>query len=206
MATVGLANIRIPAGNNAPAGPGQLAELALDIDPHLILHVADLAERNSLYAGAPANTMVSAADGSLWKKTASDSNSWVTWWEPLPAWRTLPLATGYQEGTLTPQIRMIGKQVHTRGRIVRTDGGLIVGTDGVQIATVPNDTIPEQSGTSGAYFSLTGPPLIGAGRYEVRGKNDTPPGALVFYSQDGAQDGGAVGCTWVDVSGSYWLD
>ncbi|MGW2090372.1 hypothetical protein ACWCQ6_36405, partial [Streptomyces sp. NPDC001880] len=131
MATIGYAGLPVPEGGDAPVGPGALADLATVIDPHLWQHVADVAERNSLYAGAPVHTVVTAVNGSVWVKTSAAANVWATIWEPTPAWRTLPLASGFQAGQNTPQIRLIGTRVHMRGRIIRTDGGLIVGTNGI---------------------------------------------------------------------------
>ncbi|MEV8394840.1 MULTISPECIES: hypothetical protein [unclassified Streptomyces] len=206
MATFGYAGLPAPGGGDAPTGNGQLAELALAVDPHLWQHVEDLADRNATLSGAPTRTVAIALDGTVWAKTSSAANTWVTIWEPPPAWRTLPLSSGYEAGTTVPQIKVVGRQAFTRGRVVRTDGTLIVGTDGVQVATVPGDCIPEQLSTVSAFFSLTGPPLIGVGRSEVLSRNESAPGALRFFSQDGAQDGGTVGATWVDLAGYYWLD
>lgn len=205
MATIGYAELPVPGGGDAPTWPAALADLAAAIDPHLVQHVADLAERNAELAGAPVHTVAAAADGTVWKKT-STGNTWVTWWEPRAAWRPLSLASGYQANTLAPQVSIRTGQVHLRGRLARIDGGLIVGTNSIQIATVPTDCIPQQVATSSAYYSLTGDPVVGAGRCEVQPVGGSPAGALTFWSQDGAQDGGTVGCAWVDISGSYWLD
>ncbi|WP_326764345.1 hypothetical protein OG978_06920 [Streptomyces sp. NBC_01591] len=206
MATIGYAGLPVPEGGDAPVGPGALADLATVIDSHLWQHVADLAERNSVYAGAPVHTVVTAENGSVWVKTNSAANTWATVWEPTPAWRTLPLASGFQAGQNTPQIRLIGTRVHMRGRIIRTDGGLIVGTNGIQVATVPADCKPQHVATSTAFFSMSGDPLVGAGRVEAWSDDETVPRALTFWSQDGAQDGGTVGTPWIDISGSYWID
>lgn len=206
MATIGYAGLPVPGGGDAPATPGALAALATALDPHLVQHVTDLADRTATLSGAPVGTIAVAADGTTWAKTDASTDTWATLWEPEPAWRTLPLASGYSAGQTTPQIKRRGVQVFTRGRIARTDGTNIVGTNGVQLASVPDDCKPAQLATSGAYFSLTGDPVVGAGRAEVWSDNETTPAALVFYSQDGAQDGGTVGTPWVDISGSYFLD
>ncbi|MEV7867491.1 hypothetical protein AB0P17_15620 [Streptomyces sp. NPDC088124] len=204
--TIGYAELPIPEGLDGPDVPAKVADLAEAIDPHLWQDAIDLADRNARYAGAPALTVVRALDGSVWLKTSSVSNTWATVYEPLPPWRTLSLLAAYQPGTLLPQVRVIGQRVHTRGRIVRVDGGLIVGTNGVQVGTLPDDAIPTQASAADAYYSLTGPPLIGAGRYEAWSVNESAPGGIVFFSQDGAQEGGTVGCVWIDISGSYWKD
>lgn len=206
MPDIGYAGLPVPEGADAPAGPGALAELAEAVDPHLWQHVTSLADRNTRLPTAPVRTVAVGPDGTTWIKVAT-ANTWITLWEPLPAWRPLSLASGYQAGTITPQITIRnGRQVHLRGRIARTDGTPIVGTNSIQIGTVPADCIPTVFSTSSAYYSLTGDPVIGAGRLETKPATDANPGELSFWSQDGAQDGGTVGAVWVDISGSYWLD
>lgn len=206
MATIGYAGLPAPDGGDAPTTAAAIAALAAALDPHLVQHVADQADRTATLATAPVGTVAVAADGTTWAKTDASTDTWATLWEPEPAWRTLSLATGYGINQLTPQIKRKGRQVFTRGRINRTDGTNIVGTNGIQIASVPDDCKPAQISTCSAFYSLTGDPLIGAGRFEVWGDNETTPSAVVFFSQDGAQDGGAVGTPWVDISGSYFLD
>lgn len=41
---------------------------------------------------------------------------------------------------------------------------------------------------------------------ESHSNDQAIPGALIFWSQDGAQDGGTVGTGWIDISGSYSID
>lgn len=203
MATIGYADLPIPAGGDAPVGPGALADLATAIDPHLVQHVATLAERDEDYASAPLHTLVSAENGSLWLKTSGVANTWATISEPLPAWRTVTPAAGYQAGEFTPQIRLIGKRVHMRGRLVRTDGGVFP-LAGVKIGDVPSDCRPGIYGAFAGTASITGDPSIGAGRIEVLGAGSSSSlggtGSIVWFSQDGS------GVPWVDISGSYWID
>jgi hypothetical protein len=206
LATIGYAHLPVPAGGDAPGGPPALAALATALDPHLVQHVDDLADRTATLSGAARGAVAVAADGTTWVKTAADSDTWATLWEPLPAWRPLSPAAGFQAGTMQPQVRVYGGKVYTRGRIIKIDGTAIDGTNGLTLATVPDDCVPENPATGSAYYSLTGDPLIGAGRYEVRPQGDPNVGQLVFYSQDGAQDGGDVGTPWVDISSDYWLD
>ena len=207
MATVGYAQLRIPAGGDAPAGPGALMELATDIDPHLVQHVADQAERDAEYDDAPLHTMVSAEDGSLWIKTSATTNTWATIYEPVPAWRPIELLTGYQEDGFTPQVRRIGNQVWLRGRISRVDG-TVIPTNGVAVATVPDDCIPqEQLGAYAATSSLAGDVVIGVGKLEVLNVGTASalgdPGTITWWSQDGPT---AAGTPWINISGSYWID
>ncbi|AZM53342.1 hypothetical protein DMA15_12735 [Streptomyces sp. WAC 01529] len=207
MATVGRAKLRIPSGADAPVGPGALYELGEDVDPHLIQHVADQAERDATFADAPLHTFVSAEDGSLWVKTSATANTWATIYEPLPAWRPLELLGGYQEDTYTPQVRRIGKQVWLRGRIARTDG-TVIPNGGIGIAKVPADCIPqEEIGAYAGTSSLAGDVVIGTGKVEILDVGTASslgnPGTVLWWSQDGAT---AAGTPWVNVSGSYWID
>lgn len=203
MATVGRAQLPIPGGGDAPLGPGALAELALAIDPHLLQHVADTAERDAEYADAPLHTVVSAENGSLWIKTSSTANTWATIYEPLPAWRQVTPASGYQSGEFQPQARRIGKRVHLRGRFVRTDG-TVFPLSGVKIGDVPADCQPALYGSFAGAASISGDPTIGVGRVEVLGAGSSSSlggnGSIVWFSQDGS------GVPWVDISGSYWID
>lgn len=203
MATVGNAELPVPGGGDAPVGPGALAALAAAIDPHLIQHVADQAERDAEYAAAPLHTLVSAENGSLWIKTSATANTWATIHEPEPAWRPVTPAAGYSADVYTPQVRRIGNEVHLRGRIVRTDG-TVFPLSGVKIADVPSDAIPAVYGSFSGTASLVGDPTIGVGRIEVIGALQSnsfgSAGSVVWFSQDG------TGVTWVDISGIYWLD
>jgi hypothetical protein len=207
VATVGYAQLPVPGGGDAPAGPGNLYELAEAIDPHLVQHVADQAERDAEFATAPLHTVVAAENGSLWIKTDAGTNTWATIYEPVPAWRPVELLTGYQEDGFTPQVRRIGNQVWLRGRLSRIDG-TVIPTNGVAVATVPDDCIPqEQLGAYAATSSLAGDVVIGVGKLEVLNVGTASslgdPGTITWWSQDGAT---AAGTPWINISGSYWID
>lgn len=207
MATVGYAQLPIPGGGDAPVGPGALYELGGAIDPHLVQHVVDQAERDATYAAAPLHTLVSAANGSLWIKTSASANVWATLYEPVPAWRPLEMLAGYQEDTYTPQIRRIGSHVWLRGRIGKSDG-TVIPNGGIGIAKVPSDCIPQvQIGAFAATSSLAGDVTIGTGKLEVLDTGTAsalgPPGTVLWWSQDGAT---AAGTPWVNISGDYWID
>lgn len=204
MATVGYAKIRVPGGGDAPVGPGALAELATDIDPHLVHHVVDQAARDAQYTDAPLHTAVTADDGTLWLKTSATANTWATVYEPDPEWRPISLLAGYSGDTYTPQVRRKGNRVWLRGRISKTDGSVIANS-GIGIAKVPNDCIPQ--GQIGAYAgtsSLAGDVTIGTGKVEILDASTASslgaPGTVLWWSQDGP------GTPWVNISGSYWID
>ncbi|MFD5838231.1 hypothetical protein ACFWHV_32480 [Streptomyces collinus] len=204
MATVGRAQLPIPGGGDAPVGPGALAELALAIDPHLLQHVVDKAQRDAEYADAPLHTAVTAADGSLWIKTSSSANTWAVVHEPLQAWRPVSLAAGFAPGQTSPEVRVDRGQVHLRGRIEKADGTTI-GLSGVKLGTVPDDCIPEQLASWAGGQSIAGDPATAVGRMEAFSPDQDSNalggrGSLIWYSQDG------TGTSWVDISGSYWLD
>ncbi|MGW7473651.1 hypothetical protein ACWGIT_18910 [Streptomyces cyaneofuscatus] len=208
MPNLGYAQLPVPAGGDAPVGPGALAALVTALDPHLTQHVTDQAERDTLYAAAPIHTLVSASNGSLWLKTAA-SNVWATIYEPLPAWRTISLSAGYESGELTPQVRRVGMEVHVRGRLIRTDGTPFP-MNGIKVGDVPADCRPAQPSTWAGGASLAGDPMTGVGRMEVLGNSSSSSlgssGALCWFSQDGLQVVSGTGPTWIDLSGSYWLD
>lgn len=210
MATFGYANLPVPGGGDGPTMPGDLAELAEAIDPHLWQHATDQADRNTKYAAAPVQTVVVALDGTTWIKVASDSNTWITVWEPVADWVPLTLASGYEEGQTTPEGRIDRGRVYLRGRIQRTDSGLIAAS-GVKLATVPTDFIPAQISSFAGGASLTGDAMTGVGRVEIFSPDQDANtfggrGSLIWYSQDGSQDSGTAGVMWVDISGFYWLD
>ncbi|MFG3140752.1 hypothetical protein ACGFZA_31675 [Streptomyces sp. NPDC048211] len=209
MAALGYASLPVPDGGDAPVGPAAMAALANAVDPHLIQHVANQAERDTTFAAAPLHTLVTAEDGSLWIKTsAADGNVWATIYQPLPAWRPITLASGYQSGEFTPQARVIGRQVSLRGRIQRADGTTFA-MAGVKVGDVPDDCRPALFGSFAGGASLQGDPMTGVGRFEVLGDASASSlggsGSLIWYSQDGTQESGG-GVAWIDISGSYWLD
>lgn len=210
MATIGYANLPIPGGGDGPTTPGHLADLAEAIDPHLVQHATDEADRNTRYSTAPAQIVVVALDGTTWVKVSSDTNTWVTVWEPLADWQPLTLASGYEAGQTSPEGRIDRGMVHLRGRIERTDSGLIAAA-GVKLATVPDAFIPAQISSFAGGASLNLDAMTGVGRVEVFSPDQDANsfggrGSLIWYSQDGSQDGGTAGVSWVDISGSYWLD
>lgn len=204
MATIGYANLPVPGGGDGPTVPGHLADLAETIDPHLRHNAEDLAERTTLYADAPAMTLVTAADGTMWLKISSVSDTWVTIWEPLMDWQPVTLASGFEAGQTDPEVRIDRGRVYLRGRIQRTDTTDIA-TGGVKLGTVPTDCIPDRLASWAGGASLGGDPITGVGRCEVfspdqNGNALGNEGSLIWYSQD------ATGVDWVDISGSYWLD
>lgn len=208
MPTIGNAELPVPAGADAPTIVDALADLATALDPHLVQHVEDLADRNSTLSSAPQHTVAVAEDGTTWVKTESGSNTWITVWEPLPAWQNVTLTSGYQvSGGYTPQARLIGSQVFLRGRIERVDG-LVIPTNGVKVGTVPTACTPqEQVGAYAGTCSLAGDVVIGVGKLEVL-ETDTSStlgdaGDITWWSQDGPV---AVGTPWIAINGAYWID
>ncbi|MDX2528065.1 hypothetical protein [Streptomyces europaeiscabiei] len=208
MPTIGFAELPVPAGADAPTIVDALADLATTLDPHLVQHVEDLADRNSTLSSAPQHTVAVAEDGTTWVKTESGSNTWITVWEPLPAWQNVTLTSGYQvSGGYTPQARLIGSQVFLRGRIERVDG-LVIPTNGVKVGTVPTACTPqEQVGAYAGTCSLAGDVVIGVGKLEVL-ETDTSStlgdaGDITWWSQDGPV---AVGTPWIAINGTYWID
>ncbi|MFF2651463.1 hypothetical protein [Streptomyces sp. NPDC058045] len=207
MATIGYAQLPVPAGGDSPTVPAHLAHLADALDPHLVQHVQNLADRTARLANAPLQTLAIAADGTTWIKTSADTDTWITLYEPLETWRTLTLAAGHESASPTPQIRREGRQVHLRGRVQRTDGGLIGTTNSAVLANVPSDCIPKQLAAFAGGSSITGDPMTGVCRVEITSPSQAVGAGLVqMYSQDGSQGGGTIGTQWVDISGSYWLD
>ncbi|MFJ3084982.1 hypothetical protein [Streptomyces sp. NPDC086838] len=207
---IGYAGLPVPGGSQSPTTPGDMAALAAAIDPHLVQHVTDLAERNTKYGDdAPLHTVVSAADGSLWIKTSADTATWATIYEPLPAWRPISLAGGYESGEFSPQIRLVGTRAHVRGRIQKSDG-TVFALEGVKVGDVPSDCRPATLGSWAGGASLQGDPMTGVGRLEVLGVGTSSSiggaGSLIWFSQDGTQAVGGAGVKWIDLSGSYWID
>lgn len=209
MATFGYADLPVPGGGDGPTMPGHLADLAEAIDPHLWQHANDEADRDTKYSAAPALTAVVATNGTVWIKTSSGS-TWVTVWEPLQDWQPLTLVSGYEAGQTTPEGRIDRGKVHLRGRIQRTDSGLVPAA-GVKIGEVPEDFFPEQLSSFAGGASLTGDAMTAVGRVEIFSHDQDAnalgaAGSIIWYSQDGSQDSGTPGVAWVDISGSYWLD
>ncbi|GAA4688185.1 hypothetical protein [Streptomyces youssoufiensis] len=208
MATIGYETLPVPAGGDGPDVPAWLADMATAVDPHLVHDVTNLADRNSRFAGAPLCTLCVAADGTTWVKTSASANTWVTLWEPLPAWQPVTLATGYTaSGGYTPQARLIGKRVYLRGRIERSDGQ-VVPNQGVKVGSVPSTCIPQvQIGAWAATGSLAGDVTIGVGKLEVLEVGSASAlgvaGDITWWSQDGATAGGTP---WIAINGAYWID
>ncbi|WP_448319223.1 hypothetical protein [Streptomyces sp. CO7] len=200
MASVGFAQLPVPGGGDAPTGPGALAALGLAIDPHLVHHVTDRAARDAQFATAPLHTVVTANNGSLWIKTSASSSTWATVYEPDPDWRPVALASGFQSGNAA--VRRIGKRVHVRGTITKSDGSAIVST--TKLGDVPADCWPQHTARGAGGSTITGDPVVGLGRIEVLGQgsnvNGATNGALMWYSQDGS------GTDWVGIDFSYWID
>lgn len=210
MATIGYAGLPVPGGGDGPTVPGNLAALAAAIDPLLWQPVTNLADRNARLSGALVRTVAVAPDGTTWVKTSSSTNTWITLWEPVQAWQTLTLASGYSAGETIPQVRIDRGQAFLRGRIALTSGALIP-ISGVKIASVPTTAIPTKLVCRATGASLSGDAMVGAGRLEVfspdqDGNTAGGRGSIVWYSQDGIQDGGTGGVAWVDIGCSYWLD
>ncbi|MFD5656909.1 hypothetical protein [Streptomyces hirsutus] len=207
MPTIGYADLPIPGGGDGPDGAAAIAALAAALDPHLVQHVANLADRTARLSAAPVRTLAIAANGTAWTKTSATTDTWVTLWEPTPAWRTLGLAAGFEQVTSTPQIRLIGKQVFVRGRVQKVSGGLIGTANTEVLAVMPSDCWPTRLCFWAGGSSITGDPMTALCRIEIAGPAQAlPTGSLSMYSQDGGQDGGTVGTSWVDISGSYWID
>lgn len=194
MATIGYAELPIPGGGDAPQWPGALAALAEAIDPHLWQHATNAADRDTRFATAPLHTVVTATSGAVWIKTSGTSNVWATIYEPLTAWVPLPLASGVQAAGAAPvEYRVVGTQVWVRGRVEKSSGTW-TGSSGTVIAPVPAEAVPARICTWAGGQSLAGDPLTGVCRIEVSAT------AFTWWSEDG------TGTTWVDLSGSYWLD
>lgn len=205
MATIGYAHLPVPAGGDAPAGPAALAELAQALDPHLVQHVRDEAERNATLAAAPVRTLAIAESGTAWIKLATGTNSWATVYEPVPAWAPLTLKQGYEQGAAALGVRKLSSGlVFLKGRIQSSSGGNLDGGAGaLNLASVPADCIPASIGTITASCSLGGETTDAAGRLEVLASNTSSasgvPGDLLWWYQ------GTGGTPWVDISGYYWL-
>ncbi|MFB7012911.1 MULTISPECIES: hypothetical protein [unclassified Streptomyces] len=176
------------------------------MDKHLLQFVTTEADRNSKLNGCPDGTVaVSTTTGTVWARA---NGTWVTWWEPVPAWRTLTLDSAYVPAEITPQIRRVGKKVSIRGRFVRADGGLINAGGGVRVGSVPSDCSPAVLATGAGGQSLSGPPMVGLCRVEVFGAATSTslggPGTVAVYTQDGLDTG--AGTPWLGIDIDYWTD
>lgn len=205
MATLGYAALPVPGGGQSPIVPADIAALAEAIDPHLRHSAADLADRTNRFAAAPAQTLVTAANGTVWLKTSSVTDTWVTIWEPPPVWdRTLSLKAGFQEGDVDIALMALdgGRRVELKGRIERTDGTLITDPNAVNLGAVPADLIPAELRTYVGACSMGGTTTDAAGRVEILGTETTSAygvaGDLLWWYQ------GTDGTNWVDISGYYW--
>jgi hypothetical protein len=204
LPTIGFANLPVPAGGDAPAGAGQLAALATAIDPHLIHHVQDEADRDSVLADAPVHTVAVADNGTTWVKIGTAPDVWVTVWEPIPAWQPLTLAAGIgQSSEIAPSVRRIGTHVYLQGAVNRTDGTNF-NAEAVKLGTVPSDCIPPQLRRYVGGASMAGDTTDATGRIEILGTSSSSSygtaGDVLWWYQ------GTGGTPWVDIAGDYWMD
>ncbi|MEV8396239.1 hypothetical protein ACFVAF_34545 [Streptomyces sp. NPDC057596] len=194
MPTIGKANLPIPAGADGPTVPAHLAALAEAIDPHLVQHVTDQAERDTLYASAPLHTLVTAENGSVWIKTSAKENVWATLYEPLPPWKPLALWAGVNASSgFVAEYRVYRGRAWLRGRVERADGNLWIG-DGPTIAATPAAALPTSLRSWVGATSLGDQIKVGTCRLEAT------PTSIIWRSKE------ANGTPWVDITGSYWLD
>ncbi|MGC4946165.1 hypothetical protein ACLQ2N_08160 [Streptomyces sp. DT224] len=204
MATIGYAQLPVPAGGDSPTVPADIAELAAAIDPHLVQTPVDLADRNNKLADAPAQTLAIARDGTTWLKTSGTANTWITMWEPLPAWRPFTPASGMTTGDITLGVRREGMRVRLKGRVAKSDGTNLVADYAVNLGAVPSDCIPVGLRSWPASCSLNGATIQATGRLEVIGLNTSSAygqaGDVIWWFQD------PPGTAWVDLSGGYDLD
>lgn len=207
MATLGYADLPVPGGGQSPLIPADIAALAEAVDPHLRHTVANLAERATKFpASTPAQTLVTAANGTMWLKTSNTLDTWVTIWEPPPTWdRTMSLSSGLQVGDVAIGLMIVdgGRKVELKGRIERTDAGNILDPNAVNLGSVPSDCIPPALRTWVGACSMAGATTDAAGRLEVLGTSTASAygdvGDVLWWYQ------GTEGTSWVDLSGYYWL-
>lgn len=206
MATIGRAHLPIPAGGNSPTVPADLAALAEAIDDHLRHSVTDDAQRDEEFGDAPAHTLVTAEDGTMWLKTGPGASDWVTIWQPLDGWRAVTLASGNEASTIACQVRRAGTHVWMRGRVVKSNGtNFNLPNDPIKIGSVPSDCIPGVELASwSASCSLGGDNVQAAGRMEVleagTGSSNGVAGDILFWFQ------GTDGTPYIDLSGDWWID
>ncbi|MFJ3812295.1 hypothetical protein ACIPWE_38770 [Streptomyces sp. NPDC090073] len=206
MATIGYAQLPIPAGGDSPTVPADIADLAEALDPHLVQFATNQADRDSKYATAPAQTLVIATNGTSWVKTSSSTNTWATIWEPLQDWQNLiTLSAGLEQGDVGLGIRVKDdKHVYLKGRVQRSDNANLQDANAVNLGAVPAEMIPDGLRTWAGTCSMGGDTTDGAGRLEVLGSNTSSsygdPGDILWWYQ------GTGGTAWVDISGDYWMD
>lgn len=206
MATIGYAGLPVPAGGDGPDVPADIAELATALDPHLVQHASDEADRDSKYSTAPVQTLVIAEDGTSWIKLSSSSNTWATLYEPLQGWQpVITLKSGFEEGVVELGARVKdGTHVYLKGRIQRTDGTLITDPNAVNLGSISSDLIPTELRTISASCSMAGTTTDATGRLEILDANTSSAygsaGDILWWYQ------GTDGTSWVDISGDYWID
>lgn len=207
MPTIGYADLPVPAGGDGPAVAPDFAELATALDPHLVQHAEDKADRDARFATAPVQTLVVAEDGSAWLKLSSIANTWATVFEPLQDWQPLiTLKAAFEEGSVELGVRVKDtSHVYLKGRIERIDGQNILDANAVNLGAVPAGLIPptELRTWTGA-CSMAGATTDATGRLEVLNTGTASAygvaGDLLWWYQ------GTDGTGWVDISGDYWID
>jgi hypothetical protein len=207
LATIGYAELPVPAGGDGPTVPADIAELAAALDPHLVQHATNEADRDSRFSAAPVQTLVIATDGTTWMKTSSISNTWVTLFEPLQDWQpTITLKSGFEEGSVELGTRVKdGTHVYLKGRIQRTDATNILDANAVNLGAVPSELIPPtELRTYPGTCSMAGSTTDAAGRIEILNTGTASAygvaGDILWWYQ------GDTGTAWVDISGDYWID
>ena len=205
MATIGYAELPVPAGHQAPTVPADLASFAEAVDPHLRHNAVNAADRDNRFSEAPAHTLVTADNGSMWVKTSATSNTWVTIWEPPPGWdRTITLKPGFQTGNVTIGLMRLdgGRRIELKGRIERVDGTPMSDPFSINLGSVPADCVPPGLRTWAGCCSLTGDTTDSTGRLEILGTSSSSSsgvaGDILWNYQ------GTGGTSWVDISGYYW--
>lgn len=207
MPDIGKAGLPVPAGGDGPAVAADFAELATALDPHLVQHAEDLADRDARFFDAPVQTLVVAEDGSAWLKLSSIANTWAAVFEPLQDWQPLiTLKSGFEESSVPLGVRVKDTtHVYLKGRIERTDGNKILDANAVNLGAVPSSLIPPtELRTWVGSCSMAGTTTLAAGRLEVLNTGTASAygvaGDLLWWYQ------GTDGTDWVDISGDYWID
>ncbi|MBP5922190.1 hypothetical protein F3K32_18220 [Streptomyces sp. LBUM 1483] len=207
MPTIGYAQLPVPAGGDGPQVVSAVADLATALDPHLVQHAEDQADRDARFSTAPVHTLVIAEDGTAWMKLDSGTNTWTTIHSPLQAWQsTLTLKSGFEESTVPLGVRVKDDtHVYLKGRIERTDGNKILDANAVNLGAVPSGLIPPtELRTWAGTCSMAGTTTLAAGRLEVLNTGTASAygvaGDILWWYQ------GPDGTDWVDISGDYWMD